>query len=223
MSSKRKQAGANIYTTNLTGFSNASGTSFAAPHVAGVCALLKEARPSLTSRQIKAILINSSVFVSHPSGGGAGNGVWNAQGGWGALDAYNAVRWRNNLRDDSIGADQTKYYSIHSPSVGEPVVVTLVWHRAMADLDNPVAGSPGDLDLYLEGRDSGGNWVQVAASASGDLPGHPEVFDNVEQVYFLPTGSPTSYRVRVYRPAGLANYTENFTLAARRPFLSLGP
>ncbi|HIN86576.1 MAG TPA: hypothetical protein EYN06_08860 [Myxococcales bacterium] len=54
----------------------ASGTSMAAPHVAGVAALLKQKRPTWSVREIKAALINtanSRVFMtSNPDHGGDG-------------------------------------------------------------------------------------------------------------------------------------------------------
>ena len=58
----------------------ASGTSFAAPEVAGVAALVWGANPSLTARQVADVLKRSA------SGGG-----WSPQLGWGRLDAAAAV------------------------------------------------------------------------------------------------------------------------------------
>ncbi len=45
-----------------------SGTSAAAPHVAGVCALLKEAHPEWTPRQIKAALSNNAISLNDEMG-----------------------------------------------------------------------------------------------------------------------------------------------------------
>src|SRR5919197_1440674 len=59
----------------------ASGTSFAAPEVAGAAALVWGANPSLTARQVATILEQS-----------ASGGDWSPQLGWGRLDAAAAVR-----------------------------------------------------------------------------------------------------------------------------------
>jgi len=59
----------------------ASGTSFAAPEVAGAAALVWGANPGLTARQVAQVLKKSA----------SGRG-WSAELGWGRLDAAAAVR-----------------------------------------------------------------------------------------------------------------------------------
>jgi subtilisin family serine protease len=59
----------------------ASGTSFAAPEVAGVAALVWAANSRLTSRQVAEVLKRS-----------AAGGTWNEELGWGRLDASAAVQ-----------------------------------------------------------------------------------------------------------------------------------
>ncbi len=59
------------------------GTSMAAPHVAGVCALVLEANPSLSPWDVKDVLLNTAEDKG-PSG-------WDAAYGWGEVDAYMAV------------------------------------------------------------------------------------------------------------------------------------
>lgn len=57
--------GVNVYSTepnNRYGYS--SGTSMAAPHVAGVIALMLSANPNLTHAQVRQILVNSTVRLS---------------------------------------------------------------------------------------------------------------------------------------------------------------
>ena len=193
------------------------GTSFAAPHVTGVCALLREARPSITPAETKAVLINSTEVV-----GAAGNGAWDEQGGWGALDAFNAVLWRNYTYDDGITTgDGTKYYYF-AVGASIPVSVTCVWQREMDDIDTATPGSPGDIDIYLDQR-QGSSWVQVASSASGDVNNDGFVFDNVERVYYDASLPATSYRIRVLRGDDPDDYTQDFTLACRRPIVGSWP
>ena len=63
-------------------FATASGTSFAAPQVAGAAALVWAANPALTARQVADLLERTA---SRRSGG------WNPELGWGVLDAGAAV------------------------------------------------------------------------------------------------------------------------------------
>jgi len=60
----------------------ASGTSYAAPEVAGAAALVWAANPALTARQVATILEQT----------GSGHGSWNEDLGYGLLDAGAAVR-----------------------------------------------------------------------------------------------------------------------------------
>jgi len=56
-----------------SGIVNMSGTSMAAPHVAGAAALLKQNRPSLTARQLKSVLTSTTEpLLSSYLDGGAG-------------------------------------------------------------------------------------------------------------------------------------------------------
>jgi subtilisin family serine protease len=84
-------------TTKLDGWAAISGTSAAAPQLAGVCALLKQAKSTLTPAQMKAALRNTALDVT------AGNANSNTGGnpatvgedlatGKGLVDAFAAVK-----------------------------------------------------------------------------------------------------------------------------------
>ncbi len=60
------------------------GTSMASPHVAGTCALVKAVHPTWDASQVRG-----AVCLSCHDLGSAG---WDAQTGWGLIDAYMAVR-----------------------------------------------------------------------------------------------------------------------------------
>jgi subtilisin family serine protease len=64
-------------------YAYASGTSFSAPEVAGIAALVWSLKPSLTSTQVAAVLEQTA---TRPQGAG-----WTATVGWGVLNAKAAV------------------------------------------------------------------------------------------------------------------------------------
>jgi subtilisin family serine protease len=90
--------GERIRTAALDGYQRATGTSFAAPFVAGAAALLvaraRDRSASLDPATLKSILIASA--TPHPSGVGSGFGA-------GVLDASRALE----LLDQALDADET--------------------------------------------------------------------------------------------------------------------
>jgi subtilisin family serine protease len=97
--------GRDIHTSTLDGYQRATGTSFAAPFVAGICALMaaraqRRAWP-LTGEDCKRLLIASARPFSRAGVTGCGHGVLDAEAALRALDADIDL----NLRDaDTDGA-----------------------------------------------------------------------------------------------------------------------
>ena len=83
---QRTNAGGEIYSS--TGYAVEAGTSFSSPMVAGAAAVLKAARPGLTVRQYKSLLVNSAAKFA--AGDGSVFGVQSA--GAGRLDVERALR-----------------------------------------------------------------------------------------------------------------------------------
>ncbi|MCC5854241.1 MAG: S8 family serine peptidase [Idiomarina sp.] len=81
-----------------------SGTSMAAPHVAGAAAILKQERPELNAFQMKSILMgsaNNAVVQNHNNDNlanpfGQGAGVLDVEGAFGAMAALNTPSFVNN-------------------------------------------------------------------------------------------------------------------------------
>ena len=112
--------GEGIYTTTLNNQYEdaANGTSFAAPHVSGVAALMLSVNPNMTSKQVSRIIEGTATKLTgystvynntHKSGG------WNTQVGYGLLNAATAVQSAQNLTlkdlyvKDNQNDDGTEY------------------------------------------------------------------------------------------------------------------
>lgn len=114
--------GTNIYSTSLyNSYSTDSGTSFSAPQVAGVAALMLAVNPLLTPSQIRKILIESATKITHYTYDGIG---WNNQVGYGCVNAKLAVKGAlpRNIVGPSLVCDSASYYVD-----GIPNNFTIVW------------------------------------------------------------------------------------------------
>ena len=73
----------NWIATNPNGFGFKTGTSMAAPHVAGLAALLFSSRPELSSADVRAIIQQTAVDLGAPG--------WDPYYGWGRINAGAAL------------------------------------------------------------------------------------------------------------------------------------
>ena len=81
--------GESIYSTTLSNsYLSDSGTSYSAPQVSGVIALMLSVNPNLTPSEIRTILRNTAKKVS----GYTYSDGWNQEVGYGRLNAYEAVK-----------------------------------------------------------------------------------------------------------------------------------
>ncbi len=95
--------GVNIRTTDIagqTGYSTGDytfqdGTSFAAPQVAGIAALLLSAKPSLTENEVRQLIQSTANriggYVYTAGGGEVPSLPWNREMGYGQVNAYQAL------------------------------------------------------------------------------------------------------------------------------------
>jgi serine protease AprX len=184
-------------------FIDFTGTSSAAPHVAGGAILLTDQRSSDNPAATKAVLLNTADTWSDngTSGDTSDDGEvtgsqWNKTYGWGYLDLWEA--WFNGLDvftgtvDDGVtppGPD----FKLYTGNMFAGEKATLVWnqHVGYNGASNPtVVEALSDLDLYAYNASTGAtlgasassinNVEQVAASTSGAVVLKVDVFGNLD-------------------------------------------
>jgi PKD repeat protein len=140
-------------------YTRMTGTSQAAPHVAGTAALMLQADPDMSSELFKAWLIATTVPLREDGGSDPRSGYASCEVGYGLLNAYNATGlshggesdwllvWEDTVTEDTDEYDISTFYV---PLSAERLIVTLAYD------DEPGCdswGAPGclvdDLDLRL--------------------------------------------------------------------------
>ena len=189
-------------------YSLVSGTSQAAPHVAGAAALLRDwyvraVNPQAPSPALtKAILVNTAVDLA---GGDSGKGssipaAPNTDQGWGRVSIGAALDGtEREYLDESAattleanGQSVLRSYEVSDPA--KPVRITLAW------TDPPPATVTGnafvndlDLEVSVGGRSYRGNWLADGVSLAG---GQADFRNNVENVV-LPASASGRMSVKV--------------------------
>ena len=169
-----------------------SGTSHAAPAVAGACALLRQyflnqnlAAPS--PAMTKAFLMNTTRFLT---GAGANDNLWSPGQGMGALNigrAFDGVP--RILRDQEehdlfTASGQTRVFTGRIAQTNQPFRVTLAWTDAPGSTTGNAFNNDLDLTIEIAGIVYLGNRISGAYSVSG---GSADAKNNVESV-LLPAG-----------------------------------
>lgn len=131
-------------------FMASNGTSFSAPQIAGVVALLLERNPTLTPMQIREALRETASMSASP----------NNDFGWGIIDAFAAASyWGAVILHDSLNDTED--------TIGPYTVSATITSRVGLDPTN----------IHFEYRVDGGAWISVALTNAGgdiftaDIPG----------------------------------------------------
>ena len=215
--------GHNTMTTDpasSTSFANHSGTSAAAPHVAGALLLMAHSGV-LDPKAQKAILINtaqtwsdnSSFEYSGDDGPAPSATHWDPTYGWGILDLEHALYHLDDWHPSSVTAknpDSTNDdYRLFSGRMSAEDKATLVWHmRPCSSEEQPQLTN---LDLWLYEERSG---ELLAKDLSVD--------DNVHQVS-TPVERDVIIKVSSSSPVIQDGLKEEFVLATEEGFISISP
>jgi len=121
----------------LSGSASKSGTSMAAPHVAGLAALIYQARPTINPASLKDLIIRTCQQFGFPPSAPGCDPIWHQRWGWGLIDAYQAIT-QGTATDLTfpnypsnppwLSPDITTVPS--PPQVGVPTTVTVVIKNA---------------------------------------------------------------------------------------------
>ncbi|MEN3306944.1 MAG: bacillopeptidase [Micromonosporaceae bacterium] len=141
--------GVDVLTTDLYGlYVYATGTSVAAPHVAGALALLRCAQPGLPAERQSAALTGGAVDLGPPGG--------DSTYGYGRLDALAAYRWLSTAPDYLVSVAPATASTTAGGSVTYAVSVS------------PVNGFTGDVTLGLTGLSAAqGRWSATPTVVTG--------------------------------------------------------
>lgn len=141
--------GVGIHTTDLYGlYADPTGTSVAAPHAAGVLALLLQAFPGISADRQAAALENSAADLG---AAGADDSY-----GYGRLDALAAYRWLATAPDFTSSVSPSSASTAPGGTVSYTVSVS------------PVNGFAGDVSLTLSGLPEGqASWSVTPPGIAG--------------------------------------------------------
>lgn len=183
-------------------YSASSGTSHAAPAVAGACALLRQyflnnftnpPSPAMT----KAYLLNSARYLTGLAGS---DNLWSDSQGMGELNLGMAFDGTPRVLRDEFSSDlftnsgQVRIFTGTISDTNKPFRVTVAWTDAPGDQFSSAAYK-NNLDLIVTagGKTYLGNVFRGPYSTTG---GSADLANNVESV-FLPAGVSGPFSVRI--------------------------
>ena len=94
-----------LTTSNNNSLVKISGTSFAAPHVSGIAALMLSVNPHLSVKQVSDIIEKTAKKLnnySYANTSNRPNGKWNNETGYGLVDAYEAVKIAQQMNSSTL-------------------------------------------------------------------------------------------------------------------------
>tara|TARA_A200000159_G_scaffold126425_1_gene121726 strand:- start:361 stop:1710 length:1350 start_codon:yes stop_codon:yes gene_type:complete len=174
-----------------------SGTSYAAPAVTGIVALIWEANENLTPLQIKEILKHTSERRGEPSAPEI-DPYWNREFGYGMVDALAAVELALFLRDSGQTESIKETIQNHLLNVTAPSE-----NRGLLNMTGHAWGQDGVVDR-VEFRIDGGQWSEATYSDTPSEVGALTPF-NWHVIFDTKVMSPGEHSVEVHAVSGLSH------------------
>lgn len=181
---------------NPDGYITKRGTSMAAPHVAGVIAILLDHYPSYIgdTSALKAWLLSSAL-----NKGGDKSNMGNTYG-FGKVETYLAYGnrnesdgWFGKVLSGSITDGQEAHSNVSVPPNSKRLTVVLVWHEP-ADSAGASNSTINDLDLDVDGHVSA-TGIDNVEYVSIDNPSAGILDIDVEAYHVDPSVSPQAFSV----------------------------
>ena len=174
-----------------------SGTSYAAPAVTGIVALIWEANENLTPLQIKEILKHTSERRGEPSAPEI-DPYWNREFGYGMVDALAAVELALFLRESGQTESIQETIQNHLLNVTAPSE-----NGGLLNMTGHAWGQDGAVDR-VEFRIDGGQWSEATYS---DIPSEIGALTPFDWHVILDTNemSPGEHSVEVHAVSGLSH------------------
>lgn len=194
--------GVDVRTTDLFGlYTQQTGTSISAPHVAGALALLLDAFPDLPVGAQQDALVAAAADLGPP---GPDN-----DNGQGRLDVLSSYQWLADRTDFTVAADPASVATVIGGSAGYTVTVA------------PVNGFTGDVSLSLAGLSPAqASWTFAPPTVTGGSG------SSALQVTTAPTLPPGAYPLTITGTSGSLAHSTTVTLVVTQPpgfALSLTP
>ena len=174
-----------------------SGTSYAAPAVTGIVALIWEANENLTPLQIKEILKHTSERRGEPSAPEI-DPYWNREFGYGMVDALAAVELALFLRESGQTESIQETIQNHLLNVTAPSE-----NGGLLNMTGHAWGQDGVVDR-VEFRIDGGQWSEATYS---DIPSEIGALTPFDWHVILDTNEMSSgeHSVEVHAVSGLSH------------------